>query len=87
VAETIPDFFVGARNVMLAPRGTPEAIIKKVNADLKIVLADPEVMTKLAANGGFVRHSTPEEVVTFVQSEQKTWRPILQQVAKDAEKK
>jgi len=38
------------------------------------VLADPEVITKLAANGGFVRHSTPEEVVTFVQSEQKTWR-------------
>ena len=84
IAETIPDFFVGAWNVMLAPLGTPEPIIRKVNADLKIVLADPDVMTKLAANGGFVRHSTPEDVVSFVQNEQKTWRPILEQVAKEA---
>ena len=86
VAETVPDFFVGAWTVLLAPNGTPDAIIRKVNADLKVVLADPDVGTKLAANGGFVRHSTPEEVVSFVQSEQKTWRPILEQVAKDAQK-
>jgi len=86
VAETIPNFFVGAWNVMLAPRGTPDPIIRKVNADLKIALADPDVMTKLAANGGYVRHSSPEEVVTFVQGEQKTWRPILEQLAKDASK-
>src|SRR5262245_31402335 len=87
IAETIPNFFVGAWNVMLAPAGTPDPIIRKVNADLRIALADPDVSAKLAANGGFVRHSTPEEVVAFVQSEQKTWRPILQQVAKEADKK
>jgi tripartite-type tricarboxylate transporter receptor subunit TctC len=86
IAETIPNFFVGAWNVMVAPNGTPAEIIRKVNADLRVVLADPDVKTKLAANGGFVRHSTPEEVVSFVQSEQKTWRPILEQVAKDATK-
>ena len=87
IAETIPHFFVGAWNVMLAPLGTPDAIIKKVNADMRVALADPEVGTKLAANGGFVRHSTPEEVVTFVQSEQKTWRPILEQLNADTPKK
>jgi tripartite-type tricarboxylate transporter receptor subunit TctC len=80
IAETIPNFFVGAWNVMLAPLGTPEAIVRKVNADMKIALADPDVQTKLAANGGFVRHSTPEEVTTFVQNEQKTWRPILERL-------
>ena len=86
IAETIPGFFVGAWNVMLAPVGTPEPILRKVNADLRIALADPDVKTKLAANGGFVRHSTPEEVVTFVQSEQKTWRPIMEQLAREAAK-
>ena len=86
IAETIPGFFVGAWNVLVAPIGTPEAIIRKINADMKVTLADPEVSAKLAANGGFVRHSTPEEVVSFVQNEQKTWRPILEQVAKEATK-
>src|SRR5262249_31077532 len=38
VAETIPDFFVGAWNVMLAPNGTPDAIVRKVNADLRVAL-------------------------------------------------
>jgi tripartite-type tricarboxylate transporter receptor subunit TctC len=83
VAETMPGFFVGAWNVMVAPLGTPDAVVRKVNADLRTALDDPEVNAKLAANGAFVRHMTPDEVTAFVQSEQKTWRPILQQVANE----
>ena len=86
VAETLPGFFVGAWNVMLAPNGTPEAIVRKVNADLKIALDDPEVRGKFQANGAFVKYMTPEEVTAFVQSEQKTWRPILDQVARETAK-
>ena len=86
VAETVPDFFVGAWTILLAPVGTPPAIIRKIHDDMKIVLDDPEMRTKLAANGGFVRHMEPEEVTAFVQNEQKTWRPIMEQVAKDAQK-
>jgi tripartite-type tricarboxylate transporter receptor subunit TctC len=84
VAETLPGFFVGAWNVMLAPNGTSDAIVRKVNADLRKALDDPEVKARFAANGAFVRHMTPEEVTAFVQSEQKTWRPILEQVANEA---
>ena len=83
VAETVPNFFVGAWNVMLAPLGTPDDVVKKVNADLRTALDDPEVATKFAANGAFVRHMTPAEVTAFVQSEQKTWRPIMEQVARE----
>jgi tripartite-type tricarboxylate transporter receptor subunit TctC len=86
VAETIPGFFVGAWTVMLAPVGTPDAIIRKVNADLRTALEDPDVKSKFAANGAFVRHMTPEEVTEFVQSEQKTWRPILEQVNRETAK-
>jgi tripartite-type tricarboxylate transporter receptor subunit TctC len=86
VAETIPGFFVGAWTVMLAPVGTPDAIIRKVHADLRTALEDPEVKTKFAANGAFVRHMTPEQVTEFVQSEQKTWRPILEQVNRETAK-
>jgi tripartite-type tricarboxylate transporter receptor subunit TctC len=86
VAETIPDFFVGAWTILLAPVGTPPAIISKIHDDMKTVLDDPDIRTKLAANGGFVRHMTPAEVTAFVQKEQKTWRPIMEQVAKEAQK-
>ena len=86
VAETVPDFFVGAWTVLLAPLGTPDPIIRKVNADLWTALNDPEVKTKYQANGAFLRNMTPEEVTAFVQNEQKTWRPILEQVAKETPK-
>jgi tripartite-type tricarboxylate transporter receptor subunit TctC len=86
MAETVPGLTVGAWNVMLAPAGTPDAIIKKVHADLRTALDDPDVRAKFAANGAFVRHITPDEVTAFVQNEQKTWRPILEKVAKDAKK-
>jgi tripartite-type tricarboxylate transporter receptor subunit TctC len=86
VAETVPDFFVGAWTILLAPKGTPEPILRKIHNDMRIVLDDPEIRAKLALNGGFVRHMTPEELTAFVQNEQKTWRPILEQVAKEATK-
>ena len=87
VAETVPDFFVGAWTILLAPKGTPEPILRKVHNDMRMALDDSDIRAKLALNGGFVRHMTQAELTAFVQNEQKTWRPILEQVAKEAEKK
>jgi tripartite-type tricarboxylate transporter receptor subunit TctC len=86
VAETVPDFFVGAWTVLLAPKGTPDAIILKIHNDMRTVLDDPDIRAKLALNGGYVRHMMPAELTAFVQNEQKIWRPILEQVAKEAQK-
>jgi tripartite-type tricarboxylate transporter receptor subunit TctC len=82
VAETVPNFFVGAWAVLVAPLGTPDPIIRKVNADFWTALNDPDVKTKYQANGAFLRKMSPEETVAFTQEQQKTWRPILEQVAK-----
>ncbi len=83
IAETLPGFFVGAWAVMVAPTGTPDAIIRKANADLRTALADQDLQTKFAANGAFTQYMTPEETIAFTQSQQTTWRPILQRIAKE----
>ena len=85
IAEIIPGFFVGAWTVMLAPNGTPDPIIRKVSADLWTALNDPDVKAKFQANGAFVKHMSPEQVTAFIQNEQKTWRPILEKVARETE--
>jgi tripartite-type tricarboxylate transporter receptor subunit TctC len=87
IAETVPGFFVGAWAVLVAPLGTPDPIIRKVNADFWTALNDPDVRTKYQANGAFLRKMSPEETVAFTQEQQKTWRPILEQVAKMTQKK
>jgi tripartite-type tricarboxylate transporter receptor subunit TctC len=85
VAESLPGFLVGAWNVMVAPNGTPDAIVRKVAADLRTALEDPEVISKFATFGSYLRYMPPEEVTAFTQSEQKTWRPIMEQIAREAQ--
>ena len=47
IAETVPDFFVGAWTVLVAPLGTPDPIVRKVNADLWTALNDPDVQDEV----------------------------------------
>ena len=83
VAETLPGFIAGGWNVLLAPVGTPAAIVNKASADLAKVLAEPEVKNKLATLGAYVHPMSPAEVRTFVEDQQQTWRPIAEKVAKE----
>jgi len=85
VAETLPDFFVAGWSVLLAPVGTPAAIVRKVSADLHTALDDKEVIAKLAANGAFPSYKDPEQTEAFIASQQKIWRPIQEKIAREAQ--
>jgi tripartite-type tricarboxylate transporter receptor subunit TctC len=81
VAETIPGFAATGWQVMVAPVGTPDAIIQKVSTDLRVVVDDPELKKKLGRLGSYSRHMTPAEALAFVHSEQRTWQPVLEKIA------
>ena len=83
VAETLPGFIAGGWNVLLAPVGTPKAIVDKVSADLTQVLAETTIRDKLATLGAYLHPMAPAEVRTFVEEQQRTWRPIVEKVAKE----
>ena len=84
VAETIPGFLAGGWNVLLAPIGTPEPMIRKASADLRKALDDAETKSKLAALGAFLQPMTPEQVTAFAQEQQRTWLPVSEKVAREA---
>jgi tripartite-type tricarboxylate transporter receptor subunit TctC len=86
VAETLPGFVAGGWNVLLAPVGTPDAIINKASVDLRKVVEDPEVKSKFGTIGGYVHPMTPAEVTAFAQDQQKTWRPIAEKIAAEMQK-
>jgi tripartite-type tricarboxylate transporter receptor subunit TctC len=81
VAETLPGFTATGWQVVLAPHGTPEAIINKVSADLRAVESDPDRRDKLAARGSYLRPMSPAEVLAFVREQQTLWRPALERIA------
>jgi tripartite-type tricarboxylate transporter receptor subunit TctC len=84
VAETLPGFNAVGWQALLAPKGTPEPILRKVAGDLRKVLAEPEIGKQLAARGGYPSPMSPDEVIAFVQDQQRTWNPLLQQFATKA---
>jgi tripartite-type tricarboxylate transporter receptor subunit TctC len=81
VAETIPGFEANGWQILAAPLGTPDAIIRKVSEDLAKVVNDPDIKRKLAQLGSYTRAMTPSEATAFVQQEQQTWKPVLQKIA------
>jgi len=83
IAETVPGYSVIAWGILVAPLGTPDAIINKINADLKIVQADPDLIQKFAANGGETRYMTPAELTAFVNAEQAKWLPVLEKAMRN----
>ena len=81
VAETLPGFEAGGWLVIVAPAGTPDAIVKKANADLVKAVQEPETAKRIAAIGWDERPLTPAETLAFIQGEQQKWAPILRQIA------
>ena len=54
VAQTLPGFFAGGWNVMLAPNGTAPLHMRKLGFDLRKVLEEQQVKEKLGALGAYV---------------------------------
>jgi tripartite-type tricarboxylate transporter receptor subunit TctC len=80
VAETYPGVVGTGWFALMAPPGTPEDIVKKINSDLAGVLSKPEVRQKLDAMTITTRTMSPAELSTFIRSERERWRPIAQKV-------
>jgi tripartite-type tricarboxylate transporter receptor subunit TctC len=81
VAETIPDFAAMGWQVLVAPLGTPAPVINKIGADLTNVVDDPELEKKLGALGAYGRAMTPDQLLAFVNKEQQTWLPLLENIS------
>ena len=60
-----------------APKGTPAAVINRVNAALEQIMKQVDVQEKYAALGVFPAHSTPERVMEIVKLESPQMAQIL----------
>ena len=78
VAEQgLPGFESVAWWGIVAPAGTPPAIIARLNEELVKALKTPEVAEKLSAQGMEIVGSKPEVLQSFVQSEITRWAKVV----------
>ena len=72
-----PGFESGSWQGVLVPRGTPDAVVQKLNAALVSAIRNPEVRGRLAGQGAEVVTMTPQEQDQFFATERKRWAQVV----------
>jgi tripartite-type tricarboxylate transporter receptor subunit TctC len=80
VDETVPGVVSSGWLVLMAPAGTPAPIIQKVSADLRKVIAIPDVVERFQTLGTYTRDLAPTQTEEFIRSEEQLWWPIVRRV-------
>ena len=76
--QGLPGYECYTWNVFLAPAGTPQSAINKLNAAVNKALADPAVSSALEKAGiDPTPGSTPQSTAEFVKTELDKWAPII----------
>ncbi|MEO8250621.1 MAG: tripartite tricarboxylate transporter substrate-binding protein, partial [Burkholderiales bacterium] len=74
----MPNFETSTWGGILAPAGTPKAVVEKLNAEINKALAAPDVKKRLQDAGIEPAGGTPEQFAAFIASEMKKWGKVAQ---------
>jgi len=78
IAESgYPNFEIIGQFGFVAPAGTPDDVIVKLNSAFNKILKSPEIIKKLNAQGSDVRSGTPEAFQAILQSESTKWLGVI----------
>lgn len=73
----IPDFETTSWWGILAPAGTPVAIIAKLNAGINKALTDPTVIAKINSIGGIPEGGTPSHFAELAKTDRARWSKVI----------
>ena len=73
----LPGYFVTGYFGVLAPAGTPKAIIGRLNAEIIKALRAPDVQSTLASEGAEAAGGKPEEFAALIKTEVVQWAKVV----------
>ncbi|MEA2926032.1 MAG: hypothetical protein QOE78_3261 [Alphaproteobacteria bacterium] len=81
----LPGVDVSLWFAVLVPNGTPAPIVKKLNADIALVVADPDFRQALAVRGFDAVSSSPEQLAQFLAKDYVKFRDLIQKLGLQVE--
>jgi tripartite-type tricarboxylate transporter receptor subunit TctC len=66
---------------MMAPAGTPQPIVARLDAEVVHIARDPAVPERLKSDGVTGTGSTPQELAQYLESESAKWGKVACDVA------
>jgi tripartite-type tricarboxylate transporter receptor subunit TctC len=79
IGEFVPGYDGGGWMGLGAPRGTPLAIIDKLNKEVGLALADPQFVERLTRLGGVPAPMSVADLTTFIADETEKWAGVVKQ--------
>ena len=86
ISEAVPGVVSSGWIVLMAPEGVPDAIVQKLNKDLRAVVAEKDVQERFQVLGTYTRDLTPAQTGEFMRNEEKLWWPIVRKVVAEEQK-
>jgi tripartite-type tricarboxylate transporter receptor subunit TctC len=77
IESGVDGFVVSSFEGVVAPAGTPTAIVAKLNAAINEAVAQPEMRTQLERLGATPATGTPEEFAAFFAAETRKWEAVV----------
>jgi tripartite-type tricarboxylate transporter receptor subunit TctC len=78
----LPKFYMAVWHAYWVPKGTPKAVVEKLNAAIRVALKDPDVRKKLADLGQEITPDdqlSPEALRSYHKAEIDKWWPVIRQ--------
>jgi len=80
-----PEFEMDSWLALLAPRATPPAVVRRINADMNAELASPEVLERMKVLGFEPAPGTPEQLALAIRADTRTYAELVRLTGATAE--
>ena len=77
MAETLPGFNAAPSVFLVAPAGTPGAVVQRLSAALRAALASRDVEENFTRQGATATPSSPQELGTLIADETRRWAMVV----------
>jgi tripartite-type tricarboxylate transporter receptor subunit TctC len=77
IASTVPGYSVQYWSGLMAPAGTPDAVVQRLNRETQAILELPEVRQRLAALGSAPTPGTPADFARLLTAERAQFREAV----------
>ena len=78
IAESVPGYDVSSWYGLVAPKGTPAAVVERIHAEIAAIFATPEAIAALAKDGAQPAVGSTEEFRARIHDEIARWRGVVQ---------
>jgi tripartite-type tricarboxylate transporter receptor subunit TctC len=81
ISETLPGFALGGTGILVAPTGTPNEIIRRLNREIAPIVSDPAYVKRLNDTGTTINGAgTPESIAKYIKEQRDLWTRIVKEL-------